>query len=64
MRHSSSPQVANAKISPRRKAGSTRREGGGWVAPKLMTGSRDGPNRDEWTLGVMFINGALLNPES
>jgi hypothetical protein len=49
MRHSSSPHVANAKISPRRKAGSTRREEGGRAAPKSMTGSRDGPNRDEWS---------------
>jgi hypothetical protein len=49
MRHSSSPHVANAKISPRRKARSTRREEGGRAAPKLMTGSRDGPNRDEWS---------------
>ena len=49
MRLSSSPHVANAKISPRRKAGSTRREEGGRVAPKSMTGSRDGPKRDEWS---------------
>lgn len=54
MRHSSSPSPhdASAKISARRKEE-------GRAAPKSMTGSPDGPERDEWSSTVRTVSCGL-----